>query len=275
MIRRHLLDNPHRVTLLLRPDTGHAQREEQAFAEHLRQIKAKLDEASDCRHQGEEHALKKSQETPDDTSCLPILDLTDIEVRRAWRLHSAGRANAAGETFWFSPTDQRHHLSEHAFRYRLPWRLSLRPYLPIFCALMPQIGAAGHDYLAMSRRITAATGGVRFGTNLLESPLDLDSMRPVVELKGKCLDRNQATLCEILTDILTKPDFDDLERLRTVIGQIRTSMENSIPGAGHSFASRAAAATLTPTASSTRRVERYDPGDKRFNRSATLTMMVC
>jgi hypothetical protein len=51
-----------------------------------------------------------------------------------------------------------------------------------------------------------------------------------------------------LIDMLTAPDFTDLNRLRTVIGQVRTAMENSIPGAGHSFAARAAAASLTPTA---------------------------
>ncbi len=126
---------------------------------------------------------------------------------------------------------------------------ALQPYLPIFCALLPQIGAAGHDYLAMSRRISAATGGIRLSTNFLEQPDRLDSLNPVVELKGKVLERNHSTLCEILSDMLTAPDFTDLDRLRTVIGQVRVSMENSIPGAGHSFAARSAAASLTPTAS--------------------------
>ncbi len=247
MIRRHLLDNPHRVTLLLRPDTEHAQREEQAFAAHLRHIKATLDATRIAEIKAQNSALKKGQETPDDTSCLPTLDLADIEVEeRVTPFHRQTKADC--ETFWFTqPTNGISYLNMHFDTGFL--EVSLRPYLPIFCALMPQIGAAGHDYLAMSRRITAATGGVRFGTNLLESPLNLDSMHPVIELKSKCLDRNQATLCKILTDILTRPDFDDLDRLRTVIGQIRTSMENSIPGAGHSFASRAAAAMLTPTAS--------------------------
>jgi Zn-dependent M16 (insulinase) family peptidase len=246
MIRRHLLDNPHRVTLLLRPDTEHAQREEQAFADHLQEIKAKLDEVKIADIKAKNIALKKSQETPEDTSCLPILDLADIEVEeQETPFH---RQTTAGcDTLWFTqPTNGITYLNMHFDTSTLD--ASLRPYLPLFCALLPQIGAAGHDYLAMSRRITAATGGVRFGTNLLESPLDLDSMRPVVELKGKCLDRNQTTLCEILTDILTAPDFSNHDRLRTVVGQIRTSMENSIPGAGHSFASRAAAASLTPTA---------------------------
>ena len=247
MIRRHLLDNPHRVTLLLRPDTEHAHREEQAFADRLEKIRESLDEAKIADIKAKNIALKESQETPDDTSCLPILELADIE-REEPKTPFKKQTDSTCDTFWFTqPTNGITNLVMQFDTSTLP--PALRPYLPIFCALMPQIGAAGHDYLAMSRRISAATGGVRFGPNLLESPLDLDSMRSVVELKGKCLDRNQTTLCEILTDILTAPDFNDLERIRTVIGQIRVSMENSIPGAGHSFAARAAAATLTPTAS--------------------------
>jgi Zn-dependent M16 (insulinase) family peptidase len=247
LIHRHLLDNPHRVTLLLRPDTEHAQREEEKFANHLLEIRAGLNEAKVADIKAKNIALQQSQETPDDTSCLPILELSDIEIEEL-KTPFQKQTSEGCETFWFSqPTNGITYLTMQFDISALDF--SLRPYLPLFCALMPQIGAAGHDYLAMSRRITAATGGIRFGTNLLESPFDLDSMRPVVEMKGKALDRNQNTLCEILSDMLTAPDFSDLGRLRTVVGQIRTSMENSIPGAGHSFAARAAASSLTPTAS--------------------------
>jgi len=120
--------------------------------------------------------------------------------------------------------------------------------VPLFCALIPQIGAAGQDYLTIARRITATTGGIRLGTNQLEHPGDLDRARAVVELRAKSLDSNQAAMCRLLADLLTAPDFTDLERLRTVIGQVKVTMENSIPAAGHSFAARAAAAGLTPTA---------------------------
>ncbi|MDT8444501.1 MAG: insulinase family protein [Desulfuromonadales bacterium] len=246
MIRRHLLDNPHRVTLLLRPDPEHGQREEQAFADYLLKVRQKLDDAAVADIKAKAAELQRSQEAEEDTSCLPILELADIEVEeQATPFHT--QTTAGCKTYWFAqPTNGITYLNLQFDVSGLD--NSLRPYLPIFCTLLPQIGAAGHDYLAMSRRITAATGGIRLGTNLLESPVDLDSMRPFLDVKCKALDRNQTTLCEILIDMLTAPDFSDISRLRTVIGQVRTSMENSIPGAGHSFAARAAAASLTPTA---------------------------
>jgi len=246
LIRRHFLDNSHRVTLLLRPDTEHAEREEQAFTERLDEIREHLDEAAIVEIKTKAAELQKSQEAQDDTSGLPILELSDIEIDEPTTPFNTEQISGC-KTFWFNqPTNGITYLNLQFNTSGLDD--SLRPYLPIFGALLPQVGAAGHDYLAMSRRITAATGGIRFGTNLLESPADLDVMHPVLEVKGKALDRNQEKLCGIIADMLTAPDFTDLDRLRTVIGQVRTSMENSIPGAGHSFAARAAAASLTPTA---------------------------
>lgn len=246
MIHRHLLDNQHRVTLLLRPDPEHAQREEQAFADHLFNIRQGLDAAAVAEIKAKAAGLQRSQEAAEDTDCLPILELSDIEAEEP---ATPFRTEVVAErkTMWFAqPTNGITYLNLQFDISGLDD--SLRPYLPIFCTLLPQIGAAGQDYLAMSRRITADTGGIRLGTNLLENPCNLDSVSPFMEVRCRALDRNQSALCEILQDMLTAPDFSDISRLRTVIGQIRTSMENSIPGAGHSFAARAAAASLTPTA---------------------------
>jgi Zn-dependent M16 (insulinase) family peptidase len=246
LIRKHLLDNPHRISILLRPDPAHAQREEQLFKERLEKISLSLDQSDRQRLVDDAQRLKRSQESLDDTSCLPTLELDDIDAVEEpidfYKTTIAGR-----EVFWFEqPTNGITYLTLQFDIDGLP--KDLRPYVPLFCALLPQIGAAGQDYLAMARRISAATGGIRLTTNLLPNPASLDKVRAVIDLRGKALVRNQAKLGEILVDMLTAPDFTDLTRLKTVIGQIKTSMENSIAGNGHSFAARAAASGLTPAA---------------------------
>lgn len=246
LIDQYLLRNVHRVTLLLRPDLEHNQRDEKAFEDYLQTLKQELDAKSIQLIKQKGLELQTIQETPDDTSCLPILELEDI-VLEEQPVHFKQKDLFGSKVLSIKqPTNGISYLTFHFDLSSLD--ISLRPYLPLFCVLLPQIGAADHDYLAMSQRITAVTGGVRLGAALLEAPDSLTSSRPVLELKAKALDRNQEPLCEILTDMLTAPDFSDLRRISTVIGQIRTSMENSIPGAGHTFAARAAAASLTPSA---------------------------
>jgi hypothetical protein len=246
LIRRYFLANPHRVTLLLRPDHDHARREESLLNDRLEAFSRGLDAAARKELVAAAATLQESQERTDDTSCLPTLTLADIDRAEPHALPAATPEGGDGILWFAQPTNGISYLSLQFDTSGLP--AELRPWVPLFCTLLPQIGAAGQDYLAIARRITAVTGGLRLGTNFLESPFDIDRARVVVELRAKALDPNQAALCQLLTDLLGAPDFSDLERLRTVIGQVRISLENSIPGAGHSYAARAAAAGLTPTA---------------------------
>lgn len=243
LIRRQLLDNPHRVTLLLRPDSGHAAREEQLFAGQLAAAAAQLDEEGRQRLVTAAAELQRSQERVEDTGCLPTLLVDDIQPGET-AVPFALRTAAGCPLYTFvQPTNGITYLSLHFSAAGLEPRL--RPWLPLFCALLPKIGAAGQDYLAIARRITASTGGIRLATSLLEDPTDLSRVQPTVELRAKALDSRQAALGDLLADLLTAPDFSDLERLRTVIGQVRVTLENSLPGSGHSFAARAAAAGLS------------------------------
>ncbi|HKL26705.1 MAG TPA: insulinase family protein [Desulfuromonadales bacterium] len=246
LIHSQLLDNPHRVKVLLRPDPDHARREEESFNQRLQKIENFLSEADRRSLVAKAEELKAGQETPEDLDCLPNLDITDIDVTEESVAFT--KSNAPGpQVYRFDqPTNGITYLTLQFDIDGLPD--DLQPYLPLFCALLPQIGAAGQDYLTMARRISAVTGGIRLTTNLLTDPADIDKVRAVIDLKGKALTGNLEDFGSILTDLLCAPDFSDLGRLKTVIGQVKTSMENSIAGSGHSYAARSAASSLTPAA---------------------------
>ncbi len=243
LLRRHLLDNPHRVTLLLRPDPGQKEREEKETAKELERLHRDLDSGGARKLVQQAATLKASQEAKEDLACLPTLGLADIPAEEA-AVSSTTQDIAGVPTWWFpQPTNGIVYFNAHLPAANVP--VDLRPLLPAFCALLPQIGAAGHSYTDMAERISAATGGVRANTALLENPGDLGSFSPVLEVRAKALLSNRQPLFDILADLFRAPDFTDLERLHTVISQVKVSFENSIPASGHSFAARAAASTLT------------------------------
>lgn len=244
LIRRHLLDNPHRVTLTLRPDPQQGAREEQATTGRLQQIKSSLDALQLQRIVEQAKDLKAAQEANDDLSCLPTLQRADIPAAEP-EVAVRDSREAGLEVQWFDqPTNGVGYFTAHLPADNLP--TELLPYVPVFCALLTQVGAAGCSYLEMAERMEASTGGIQAGTEILEDPQSLDHFQAVVEIKGKALVRNQDKLFGILTDICTTADFTDLKRLHTVLNQVRANLENSIPGSGHSYAARAAAARLTP-----------------------------
>lgn len=246
LIRRHFLDNPHRLTLTLRPDPQQQEREDRQIAARLAEIRASLSPADEQRLVAEARELRQAQETEEDVSCLPTLELSDIPAEEP-AVPSLQDQHGDVPVQWFDqPTNGIGYYIAHLDARTLDARHL--PYLPLFCSLLTQIGAAGLSYLEMAERMEAGTGGISASTEVLEDPTDPRRFQALVQIRGKALERNQDKLFALLGDICAAPDFSDRERLRTVLGQIRTTLENSIPSAGHSYAARAAAANLSPAA---------------------------
>jgi len=245
LIQKRLLDNPHRVTLLLQPDTELGPQQEAVLRTELDKIRLQLSTEQEQQLIGEALELKQAQEAPEDLSCLPTLELSDIEpVEKAVAVQT--RSLPAVNSHWFDqPTNG---IGVVLLNFGLAGLSDqLLPYLPIFSSLLTQIGAGERNYLEMAERMEAVTGGISARTSLLDNPQSLDGFSASFELKGKVLVRNCAALFELLQDIALSPDFNDLQRMHTVLNQIKVSLENSIPQSGHTYAARSAAACLTPT----------------------------
>ena len=243
LIRRQLLDNPHRVTLLLQPDASLKEQQEQTLNERLAKLSAQLGEKD--RQQLVEQALElqQAQEGEEDLSCLPTLELSDIPASE--RTVSCLEDELADRPlYWFAqPTNGIGYFTANLAMNDLP--ADLVPYVPLFGTLLPKVGAAGYNYLQMAERISAATGGIQASGAVICNPGSLDSFEVAFEIKSKALLRNQPAMFEILTDLFNAPDFSDLQRLHTVINQLSVSLENGVPGSGHSYAARSAAAALS------------------------------
>ncbi len=246
LIRRQLLDNPHRVTLLLKPDTELGPQQQAQVRAELDRITAGLNEDEKQQLVEQGLALKKAQEEPEDLSCLPTLELNDIPPQEHAVAVSQERLGPVN-SYWFDqPTNG---IATVALNFGLDGLTEEQlAYLPIFSSLLSQIGAGKRDYLQMAERMEAVTGGISARTSLLDCPDRLDDYLATFELKGKALVRNCQPLFELLTDMLQTPDFNDLQRLHTVLNQLKISLENSVPQSGHTYAARVAAAGLTAAA---------------------------
>ena len=244
LIRKNLLANPHRVTLTLCPDTRLGQQQEAATAKRLEEVGAKLSAPEKERIVLQARQLQRAQEAAEDLSCLPTLTRDDIPLEEI-PVPGVFGSEAGCQVQWFDqPTNGIDYFIAHLPADDLP--AELLPYLPVFAALLTQVGAAGQSYLQLAERMEAGTGGIQAATAILDAPGSLERFEGLLEIKGKALVRNQQQLFAILSDLFAAPDFTDMERIRTVIGQMKTALENSVPGSGHSYAARAAGGRLTP-----------------------------
>jgi len=243
LIRQRLLENPHRVTLLLQPDTELGPQQDAQTRAKLDKITAQLSDADKQQLVEQGLALKKAQEEPEDLSCLPTLELSDIPPHEQVVTVQQEERQKVSCCWFDQPTNG---IGTVALNFGLSGlNEQQRSLLPIFSSLLTQVGAGERDYLAMAQRMEAVTGGISARTSLLDDPGSLDNFIASFEVKGKALVRNCQPLFELLADIVLSPDFTDLERIHTVLNQLQVSLENSVPQSGHTYAARTAAACLT------------------------------
>ena len=244
LIKTWLLNNSHRVTLSLTPDPELAAQMEKLEVQRLLTIQETLSDADKNKIITQAKQLQDSQEGHEDLDCLPTLTMADIDPvepqTTSKSIHLAGKP----VQLYPQPTNGLSYINlafscDHIDD-------TLRPYLPLFCSVLTQVGTDKLSYLEMAQRIEAGTGGIRANIDILDNLDDLDQFAPIMRLRGKALNRNIDQLSEILAQLCSEADFTDQDRLATVIGQIQSSWQNAIPGSGHSYAARAAAGYLTP-----------------------------
>jgi Zn-dependent M16 (insulinase) family peptidase len=100
------------------------------------------------------------------------------------------------------------------------------PYLQLLVSILPEIGAGKRDWAANLEFTQTHTGGVGAATSLhvqLDAP---STMKPSFVLRGKALYRKVDKLFLLMKDMLTKPSFDDRDRIKELILQIDTSLQN-------------------------------------------------
>ncbi len=244
LIRTWLIDNTHRITLCLYPDQQLQAQMDQQEQQRLAQITATLSSSDKQQIIAQAQQLKQSQEDSEDLSCLPTLQLSDINVEEPQIASTTVTLANKTVTLFAQPTNGIGYFELYFNCDHI--NAELRTYLPLFCGLLTQVGAGSDDYLQMAQRTEAHTGGINASIAILDDIDNLDSYQPLLRLRGKALLRNTDKLADIVADICSGANFNDLERLATVIGQIKSSWENAIPNSGHSYAARAAASSLTP-----------------------------
>ncbi|NOY14177.1 MAG: peptidase M16, partial [Deltaproteobacteria bacterium] len=246
LIRKWLLDNRHRLTLLLQPDTDLGLQQEAAIRAELDKIQQRLSAEEQQRLVDQALQLKKAQEDAEDLSCLPTLELSDIPAEEAPVKLERQQLGSVNSCWFDQPTNGIGTVVLNLGLAGLSEEQLL--YLPILSSLLTQVGAGERDYLQMAEAMEAVTGGISARTSLLDDPQNIERYSASFELKGKALVRNCRPLFELLQDIALAPDFSDLQRLHTVLNQLQVSLENSVPQSGHTYAARTAAACLTSVA---------------------------
>ena len=243
MIREGLLENPHRVTLVLTPDPDLAARSEQAERELVARLSQDLTDEDRARIVRESLQLQSLQGQESDPDVLPTLTLADVPAKVArpeYATEDAGRARIGRVP---QPTGGLSYLDVQVRLPELPDELL--SVLPLYAYAVTRSGAAGQDYVALARRIEAVTGGIGAAVAVGTAPDDLGRLRLALSFSGKALARNAGELALVLRDVISQPEFDR-ERLRQLLEQRLAGLKASVVQSGNAYAERLASAQISP-----------------------------
>jgi Zn-dependent M16 (insulinase) family peptidase len=243
LIEKKLLNNPHRIRLTMVPDQQMEQNESLRVQNELGKIKKRLSRADLEKILQDSKSLQLQQETKDDVSCLPTLERDDIPVSVP-SVNESDYNASTHTTLYRQPTSGIFYYAASAGTGGLP--RTLIPWAPFFCYALTRCGTASHDYIEMTRRIHAYTGGVALSTHARTCYDQEGRCLPFISFSGKCLVRNQEKMFNIIQEFISDFDFSDHTRLTSLLKEYRAALQSMIVHNGHRLAISAASRNFSP-----------------------------
>ncbi|NKI17161.1 peptidase M16 [Spongiibacter sp. KMU-166] len=243
---RALLDNSHRVTLVLRPDTQYQQRAEKAEQQRLAAIKASLSPEQKQAIIDQTNALLERQAMVEDESILPKVGLEDVPLDTPALTSFAGQFGELPYTAYARGTNG---LIYQQLLVEMPDLNDAEiALLPVYTQLITELGLGDDDYLQVQDRQAAVCGGISAYTTMRGDISDEQAFKAYLVLTSKALLRNAVAQSELMRDTMQALRFNEHERIADIVTQLRARREASITGNGHGLAMAAASAGMSPTA---------------------------
>lgn len=252
LIQQYFIDNPHRVRLVMKPDSELASKRELHEELKLQALKEQLSEEKKQEIIDLAKRLEERQSLVEDDSILPKVSLSDVPENFYIAAHRMSQVHNNDVFVYDQGTNG---LSYLQYITKLP-ELSTEQldYLSIFTACLTEVGLGSDDYLSTQERQTKVCGGISAYTTI-KGEIDNEQVsKGYFVLSSKSLTNNFSDMQTLMLDTLDQAKFGEAQRLKDLVSQIRARRESSIVSSGHVYAMNAAASGLSPIAALSHRV---------------------
>lgn len=245
IIRDQILNNPHHVRVIMKPDPQLAAKELAAEKERLNAIAEGLspeDKEQLIEKAAELSRFQKEQENID-IDILPKVTLQDVPQSARNYILTREKVGIL-EVF--------HHAVFTNDIVYADLVLDLPdlpeedlPYLSLWSIVLTQMGCSSRDYTQNLDYIQANTGGIGAGISLNVQATDFQQFKPTINLRGKALHRKVSKLFPLMQQTLMDPDFTDLPRLKEILFKHYTALESQLNQNALKYAINLSASSLT------------------------------
>lgn len=246
LARRLLLDNNHRVTLVMSPDKGLSEQKREAERSRLATLKDSMSDTQKQQVITQAAALLERQAQQDDPEILPKVTLEDVPETLPELSYDERIVHGRTVTCYEQGTNG---LTYQQLSCALPDMSDDELHLlPQLTGMATELGLGDADYLSTQLRQAAGVGSISFYTSMRGSVHSEQQLCASLVLSSKALLRQAKEQSALMRDTLLSLRFDEEPRIRELIAQQRSRREQSITGQGHSLALSAACAGMSPLA---------------------------
>jgi Zn-dependent M16 (insulinase) family peptidase len=237
-LRRHLLENPHRLTLTLAPRPRHPSDRQRRLSQRVRRFGRSVSAADVDRLHRQAEAMEERQgrpNLPEALATLPYLQRDDLPEEPA-------AIRSVLETLPSGTHVLRNDVPSNGLTYvALAFDLTGLPAelwtcVPAYSALLTRLGAGRLDYAELSAAITRNTGGLVGGVQISPSAECSGQARPFLVLQTRTLDETCEQAMQLLTAIVDDLRIVPDQRLREALVQRRAGMLAGVVAQGHHLA---------------------------------------
>ena len=242
LIRKFLLDNPHRVRLTLIPDASKSEQQAKDEQAKLDTIEAALTDDTRNALISQAKALAERQATPDDVDLLPKVGLADIPAQIQFKTGTKRDITLSG----LPSTLYEYEAGTNGLYYYqviMPLEgheaLINHPDLPTYLSLISEVGTRKHDALAFQARQARHSSGVTVRISQRTSPDNPEKMDSFLVVATRSLSRKFEAI-ELLKEVLNDTIFTEYARMEELLTQKQMGWQSRLANAGHAYAMQTA-----------------------------------
>lgn len=234
LIEECLLKNPYTVSLILKPVKGLTARKEQALAEKLAQIKAKMsmEEIEQViRETKELKAYQKEASSKEDLEKIPMLKREDIKKQAGKVIWAKEELDGVDLIYSEVFTSGIAYL-KFVFDISMLEREEL-PYLGLLREVLAYIDTEKHSYLRLANLLNLHTGGLGFHVESYADDEDITKAAHKISLNTKVLYEKLDFVLDIILEILLHSNLFDTKRLKDILLEVKSAQKQGLLAAGN------------------------------------------
>lgn len=248
MIETQLLDNPHSLLVALEPKPGYDKELNAQTESELNAYKSSLNENSRnllVKETKELIAYQKREDTPEALAKVPLLERSDINPTAEWNQIDEKKVEDIPVLSYEAFTNNVIYTRLIFDMHVLPQELL--PYASLLEEVLGNQNTSSYSYGDLDNQLNIHTGGFSAFINAYAENWDDNKLIPKFIISSKSMNTKTDKMFNLLSEIINKTKFDDVERLKTILIRYQSRIDAQIKGDGFSYAQTRAVSYFSNT----------------------------